>query len=82
MKKKKIETEEVNPITAKLSECIKYIQENMNHFKSLETWERYDFEEAANSLGFTLVKTGSLSDFYSIQEFCDKSNFEFINHNF
>jgi hypothetical protein len=65
-------------IIEQLIDSIRFIDNNMGYLKKLDSSDRYPIESAANELGYSLVKTNNLNEFYLTQEFCNTNNFEFI----
>ncbi len=81
-KEKKLAKKQLEEIESKLCESIKYIEENVNHLKKLENWERYSLQSTVNRLGFSMVETNNLNTFYQVQDFCNSNQLTLINHNF
>lgn len=61
-----------------LSEAINVIGNNCSLLKELDKFELHNLTFAMNALGFSLVKTGNLSDYQLTEQFCESNNLELI----
>lgn len=81
--KKQLEKElqqEIESIKDKLSESLKYIEENAKYL-DVDSWEVYELQSILNS-GSLLVKTKSLADYYAVDAFCTNNNLQFESFSF
>ncbi len=77
-KKTKKEQQAEQAIVDQLIASLKFIENNMGYLNNLDWLDKYPIEAAATHLGFSLVQTKNLSEFYLAQEFCNINNLQFI----
>jgi len=63
----------------RLENAIKEIDEYSHLLTRVDKYRLQDLTESINSLGYSLVKTSNLADFYKVNDFCESNKLEIIS---
>jgi hypothetical protein len=79
MKKKKTAEQKLKESKIEsLEQALKVVGEEASLLKEVCKYQLHNLTYAMNTLGFSLVKTGNLSDYQLTEQFCESNNIELI----